>query len=49
MRISIKNIINYERYIVEEILNFVKSNYQPYEITNALGQIRGHLINGHAE
>ena len=43
---ALKNIVNFDRYIVGEIFNYCKSQYRDDEYLNSLYQIRYHLSNG---
>jgi len=43
---ALKNIVNFDRYIVGEIFNYCKSQYRDDEYLNYLYQIRYHLSNG---
>lgn len=44
--LALKNIQTFERYTVEEIFNYCKSNYRDYEYQMSLSQIRYHLSVG---
>jgi len=43
---ALKNIVNFDRYVVGEIFNYCKSQYRDDEYLNYLYQIRYHLSNG---
>jgi len=43
---ALKNIVNFDRFIVGEIFNYCKSQYRDDEYLNYLYQIRYHLSNG---